>query len=321
MKILPTPKPTGAHSGSVPNCRRRGDESFGKALLTSCPTAELGHHPRAQRAFTLVEIVLSLAIIAIALVAIIGVMPIGLNSQAENQEESVISADAAIWMEAFRNGAQGASYFDPNPNKLPAPPPAPLFNIDEIKVQRVVRRMSTDQILSDTTVYVDRFTSDHQLIGLLSRPKFQFDPGNDVYTNWNVYADVRALNGNLADVAADMDFAFKYRLTPELVPVLGVPRDHLTSTNFGPIPLPLPIIETNLFELRLNFQWPLIVGVGGDFRAQTRFVKSLNFRTMVSGQQIIRTNEVAGQIPVGELLYFMNPRRYSFLTNTPPTTP
>lgn len=270
---------------------------------------------RPQRAFTLVEIVLSLAIIAVALVAIIGVLPIGLNVQSENQEESIISSDASIWMEAFRNGAQGASYFDPNPNKLPSPPPAPLFNIDEVKVQRVVRRMSTDQVISDTSVYVDRFTSDHQLIGLLSRPKFQFDPVNDVYTNWNVYADVRALNGNLADLSADMDFAFKYRMTPEIVPLQGVHPDHLQTTNPpGPVPRPLPILGTNLFELRLNFQWPLVVGVGGDYRAQSRFTKSLNFRTLIGGQQFVRTNEATG-----DLLYFMGPRQYSYLTNTPPT--
>ena len=63
---------------------------------------------RAERAFTLVEIVLSLAIIAIAMIAIIGVIPIGLNVQTENQEESIISTDAGIWMEAFREGAEGA---------------------------------------------------------------------------------------------------------------------------------------------------------------------------------------------------------------------
>ncbi len=265
---------------------------------------------RPERAFTLVEIVLSLAIVAIALVAIIGVLPIGLSVQTDNQEESIISADAAMWMEAFRNGAQGASYFDPNPNKLENPPKAPLFNIDEIKVQQVVRRMSTDQVITDDINYFDEFQRDNELIGLLSRPKYQFNPAADVYTNWIVYADVRALNGNMADLAADMDFAFKYRLTPEIVPLLGVNPGHLQTTNAAGAFIPLPILETNLFELRLNFQWPLVVGQGGGYRAQTRFAKSLTFRTIISGQQLILEHP-----DTGELLYFVQPRQYSYLTN------
>jgi len=280
-----------------------------KLLLTPKPSG-----PRAQRAFTLVEIVLSLAIIAIALVAIIGVMPIGLNVQAENQEESVISADAAIWMEAFRNGAQGMEYLAQNDSG------GDDFYIDEVMVERVVRQISDGTPVSSNRTYLPNgampnFTSASNLIGILSRPKYQVVTNNQE-VNWNVYADVRALNGNMADLGADMDFAFKYRMTPELVPLLAVTPDHMITTNAGPVPRPLPILATNLFELRLNFQWPLIVGVGGNYRAQTRFAKSLTFRTLVSGQQLIRTNEVTS-----DLLFFMSPRHYSYLTNPPPTTP
>lgn len=271
------------------------------------------------RAFTLVEIVLSLAIVAIALVAIIGVLPIGLRVQSDNQEESIISADAAIWMEAFRNGAQGATYFDPHyPLKPANPPPAPLFNIHEIKVHWEEWRRSTGGLIRTNTAnpYRDRFQRDNELIGLLSRPKYPYgvfnaahpnNPADDVYTNWIVYADVRALNGNMADLGADMDFAFKYRLTPEIVPLFGVSPNHLQTTNG----VGLPILETNLFELRLNFQWPLVVGQGGGYQTQTNFAKSLTFRTIISGQQLILEHP-----DTGELLYFVQPRQYSYLTNT-----
>jgi len=47
--------------GSVLICRRRGDESFGPALLTSCPTTKSGHYP----AFTLIELLVVIAIIAV----------------------------------------------------------------------------------------------------------------------------------------------------------------------------------------------------------------------------------------------------------------
>ncbi|MGB7745995.1 MAG: hypothetical protein WBN75_01740 [Verrucomicrobiia bacterium] len=67
------------------------------ALVTSCPAA----------GFTMVEIAICLAIIGFALVAIIGVLPIGMNTQRDNREETIINQDATEFMEAIRNGAQG----------------------------------------------------------------------------------------------------------------------------------------------------------------------------------------------------------------------
>ncbi|HEX7576601.1 MAG TPA: prepilin-type N-terminal cleavage/methylation domain-containing protein, partial [Verrucomicrobiae bacterium] len=57
--------------------------------------------------FTMVEIAISLAIIGIALVAILGVLPIGLRMQRDNREQTVINQDATIFMEAIRGGARG----------------------------------------------------------------------------------------------------------------------------------------------------------------------------------------------------------------------
>jgi type II secretory pathway pseudopilin PulG len=55
----------------------------------------------------MVEIAISLAIIGIALVAIIGVLPLGINVQKDNREETVINQDATVFMENIRNGARG----------------------------------------------------------------------------------------------------------------------------------------------------------------------------------------------------------------------
>ena len=49
---------------------------------------------RQDSGFTMIEVALSLAIVAFALVAIMGVMPAGLNVQRENREETIISQDA-----------------------------------------------------------------------------------------------------------------------------------------------------------------------------------------------------------------------------------
>jgi len=256
-----------------------------------------------RRAFTLVEIVLSLAIIAVALVAIIGVLPLGLNVQTENQEESIVAADAAIWMEFLRNGAQGGTYFEPDAS-------GEIFYISELKVGQVLRQRAGAELLalydpvSSTRVsYISNFTSASELLGLLSLPKYPENiltvPDGMTYTNWSVYADVRALNGNMADLAAEKDFSFRYRMTPELVPLQGVHRDHLVTTNG-----PLFILQTNLYELRLRFQWPLVLGQDG-YRDQTRFARSLTFRTLISGQPAYFSNAV-----------HMRPRQYSYLTNT-----
>jgi len=56
----------------------------------------------------MIEIAICLAIIGIALVAIIGVLPLGLNVQKDNREETVINQDATVFMEYIRNGARGA---------------------------------------------------------------------------------------------------------------------------------------------------------------------------------------------------------------------
>src|SRR5688500_18484173 len=63
--------------------------------------------PRAARAFTLIEIAICLGIIAFALVAIIGILPAGLQVQRDNREETIINQEGTYLLEAIRNGAEG----------------------------------------------------------------------------------------------------------------------------------------------------------------------------------------------------------------------
>ncbi len=55
----------------------------------------------------MIEIAISLAVIAFALVAIIGILPTGLQISKDSREESIINQDGAYLLEALRNGAQG----------------------------------------------------------------------------------------------------------------------------------------------------------------------------------------------------------------------
>src|SRR3954447_15585413 len=60
-----------------------------------------------ESGFTMIEIALSLGIVAFALIAIIGVLPSGMKVQRENREETIINQDGAYLLEAIRSGSRG----------------------------------------------------------------------------------------------------------------------------------------------------------------------------------------------------------------------
>lgn len=59
---------------------------------------------RHRSGFTMVEIAIALGVIGFALVAIIGILPAGLEVQRDNRSETIINQDAQFWMEAIRSG-------------------------------------------------------------------------------------------------------------------------------------------------------------------------------------------------------------------------
>jgi type II secretory pathway pseudopilin PulG len=59
----------------------------------------------AEAAFTLTELALCIAVIGIALTAIIGVLPSGLNVQKQNREETLVAQDAQFLIETVRSGS------------------------------------------------------------------------------------------------------------------------------------------------------------------------------------------------------------------------
>ena len=62
---------------------------------------------RAVAAFTMVEIAISLGVIAIALVAILGVLPTGVRVQRDNREDTILNQEGVFWVEAIRSGSKG----------------------------------------------------------------------------------------------------------------------------------------------------------------------------------------------------------------------
>lgn len=57
----------------------------------------------------MVEIAIALAVIAFALIAIIGVLPIGLQTQRDNREETLVNQDARLLVEAIKSGARDSA--------------------------------------------------------------------------------------------------------------------------------------------------------------------------------------------------------------------
>src|SRR6185436_2580329 len=70
-------------------------------------TPELAPKGGRNAAFTMIEIAIALGIIGFALVAIIGILPAGLQVQRDNKEDTIINQEGTYLMETLRNGAEG----------------------------------------------------------------------------------------------------------------------------------------------------------------------------------------------------------------------
>ncbi len=167
-----------------------------------------------ERAFTMVEIALSLAIIAFAMVAILGVLPSGATFQRDNRENTIIGQEGAFWMEAIRGGAQ--------------------FPITNDLVYAVVNLWAVGQPILPGLAY----TNSADVIGQLSAPG---------RTN---KAIVRATSGVVGEQSTEV--AFQYELTSEVFP-LNVGTNYLPEITAGisnhlhevRLTLRWPVIGTN----------------------------------------------------------------------------
>ncbi len=187
----------------------------------------LSRAARRQAAFTMVEIALCIAIIGFALVAIIGVLPTGMRVQKDNREDTIINQDGTFLLEAIRSGSQGTgldeltTYFEK------------IIYFDPIAMKVVTQTYGFGPT---------NFSTGREIIGLISRP-------NLVSTS-----EVRSISGALGDKGTNVlskDLAFKYQLRTEITPIVFtnvVPAGGKLVTTFS----------TNLYDLRLNFRWPLL---------------------------------------------------------------
>jgi type II secretory pathway pseudopilin PulG len=235
---------------------------------------------RAVAAFTMVEIAISLGVIAIALVAILGVLPTGVRVQRDNREDTILNQEGVFWLEAIRSGSRGLDY---------------LTNfVDTITISNVT-------VLQATTYYNPAgfvpagapspnlrpaLINGQIIVELLTYPKYTMEGR---YTN-RVTARVRAITGSAAEKgksATAREFAFAYQVVSEVVPLIATAPQLLITNGVPPAEL---ITRSNLFRLDLNrslnfqelaltLQGPLIPkGSGYDVLGTPK-----RFRTLIGG--------------------------------------
>jgi type II secretory pathway pseudopilin PulG len=291
----------------------------------------------AQSAFTMVEIAISLAVIGIALVAIIGVLPIGMNVQKDNREETVIDQDATVFIEAIRGGAS-------------SPFGADLTNYVYLITNTVTSFNNSGVPSASQSFYSYNgtyLTNNARIIGLMSAPEFTNNAGNPInnvfsggYSN-HVVAYVRSISGPAVEKPPQdnpilQQDSFSYKIICDNVPVavdtltwqaqsyntgdevfyLGTFWRATAITGSGDIPGTSPLwtqnsyagqLTANLHELRLTFLWPLLPNGDTGGGRQT-------FRTMVGGQ-IYQTNDIG--VTPNQPLYFFQPQSFTNVNISP----
>ena len=232
---------------------------------------------RHSSAFTLIEIALCLASIGFALVAIIGVLPLGMNAQRDNREETVVNQDATVLLETIRSGSRGADSLTNN-----------VYAIVNISANVGYLNPSLATKMNFSTAYYPGITSwqniltnGANIVGLLSTPEFVngsaypvSDPVN-AFSN-HIVAYVASISGLAAEKPPQdnnlmVGDSFAYRVYCVNAPMavdtnLFNSNDHSFAAQ----------LAANQRELRLTFLWPQLPNHNVGNGHQT-------FRTTVAG--------------------------------------
>ena len=263
----------------------------------------------------MIEIAIALAVIAFALVAIIGVLPTGLTVQKDNREDTIINQDGPYWLETIRTGSKGLDH---------------LTNYVETITINTLGPGVDDTIIYTNSPnapqpvpYDGSMSNGQRIVGLLTTPKYFFDATFQRFTN-TITARVRALTGAAVEQGiANPEFAFSYVLMPEIVPFSGVKFDYQSTNYCDPAILGDPAEvarrqakwveiktrELNTSEIRLNFRWPLLAkeNVAANVLTNRPGPNRQSFRAIASGEQ-----------KVTDGLTFFEPQSFTLAPPPPP---
>ena len=277
-------------------------------------------HLRGRDGFTMIELAICLGIIAFALVAIIGVLPVGINVQKDNREETVINQDGMFWMEAIRSGSTGMNDLTNH---------VVFIEIDPAQGsnQKVYRWEPLAAKPGDGHMELPRGVQGAAIIGLLSMPAQADLVGPVTVRNWpqinnesriynRVQAKIRAISGSAVDKGeAAREMAFSYRLTSEVRPIRTMGDwGNLSGNKFAVDANRFR--KLNFYEIKLTFQWP-------EYRCGDEERPGPNkkvFRTVVAGRLVNRNLNLLNSLDLttGQFqeditspFFFFEPNRFS----------
>lgn len=275
------------------------------------PSGAPSRRAAAVSAFTMIEIALCIAVVAIAMVAIIGVLPAGLNVQKQNREESLLTQDAELLLNALRGGQTRLQDL--------------LNYADRVTLIRQYRDRAPARtnhfhgpMVAGTPAGSDPLVDTFQVMGLLSRPKYTLEPssvsrGNPVTVTNIVRLEMRSMSGSMAEHPVirwgerrgspndpRIDIAFRYRVTLETVTrqAVVVPGTKTSSAD---------TMAGGVSEVRMVLEWPL-QRIGMDPEQYRLGLNRREFRTEVLGQPVpLRGNVPQDPSYFGNIVYPFNP--------------
>ena len=221
------------------------------------------------RGFTMVEVALALGVIAIALVAIIGVLPTGLQVQQENREDTLLNQDGLVFIEALRTGREVANRQDPVDSMAPDWPNGLDYLTNHVLAVTVTNLVDGAQLYVNPflvrqgglplrpfgrlqTLPTPRYilTNGLHVVGLLSRPYTELR-NNVMVTNY-VAALVRSISGPATDRGSvGRELAMTYVLTSQLTPLGNYPGSWVNYEEPGLSPEEV-LVRSNRFVRLLN---------------------------------------------------------------------
>ena len=271
---------------------------------------------RTLAAFTMIEIAICLAIIGFALVAIIGVLPLGMNTQRDNREETVINQDATVLLGAIRDAARGADYLT---NYVYAINISwTLYNADGTVNSSGTNGYNISTATVNSAIIYPKgpyssapITNAANIVGLMSTPEFvlndasktNYPPVATLFNTFGYSNHVTAYVHSLSGLASDrppqdnqlmLGDSFGYR-------VFCVNAPMAVDTN-NPVVGFAKQLAANQRELRMAFLWPQLPNGNVGNGRQT-------FRTTVAGQ----LGGVEYNNYINQWLYFYQPQ----FTNAP----
>lgn len=254
-------------------------------------------HLRARESgFTLTEIALCIAVIAIALTAIIGVLPSGLNVQRQNREDTLVAQDAQFLLESIRSGAMAI--------------PDLTNNVDFVLWRRrgaenseiYFRGPNFGEPLPGTVIPL---TASWQVTALMTTPRFEVTRDGGLIEN-EIVAQFRSLSSPFTEKAyrsgtglpdqTRLATAFRYLVStenqggPTRPPLILAGYTNQAVSNV--VASQTFRIDSGLSELRLTFQWPV-------FRAGAEFRTGNNrkaFRALVRRDYDLLTTNLLGTL-------------------------